>query len=504
MLEKRNSAIRFLDDTAARFGDRVAIEDAGDEVTFSGLQTISKAAGTWLLENGYKNKNIAILLPKKICAIVSFFGALYSGNTYVPLDYNDAAERALKIIEKVDSPLVITDEKNALWLKESGKNVALYEEIIKDEPKDNLIYAAVDEIYDLMPAYIMHTSGSTGEPKGVVISHRGLIDFTEWITDYFELDENSIIALQSPFHFDASIFDIYSCISVGSKIVIMPDVFARFPAKIPSFLEENHITCIFWVPGILADIANSGVLSEYKMPELKMFTFIGEVMPTKQLNIWIKENPDRCYINLYGPTEATVACSAYRIEKKLLDTDSIPIGKASLNKKLIILNEENKEASVGEVGEICILGSGLALGYYGKKELTDNVFVQNPLNDKYEEKIYKTGDYGFVNEDGDIVFSGRRDTQVKVHGIRVELGDVENAALCIEGIERACAVLYKEKKMVLFLKTKAEFSEREIKKLLKEHVPKYMIPDKVVMVESFPINKNGKIDRKELLKLIEE
>lgn len=504
MLEKRNSAIRFLDDTARKFADRVAIEDAGDEVTFRKLQILSKSVGTWLLKNGYKNENIAILLPKKICAIVSFFGALYSGNTYVPLDYSDAAERAIKIIEKVDSPLVITDEKNIEWVRESGKTAVLYEEINKDEPQDDMIYAALNEIYDLMPAYIMHTSGSTGEPKGVVIPHRGLIDFAEWITDYFELDENSIIALQSPFHFDASIFDIYSCISKGSKIVIMPDVFARFPAKIPSFLEENHITCIFWVPGILADIANSGALSEYKMPELKMFTFIGEVMPTKQLNIWIKENPDRCYINLYGPTEATVACSAYKIEKPLADTDNIPIGKASLNKKLIIFNEENKEAKVGEVGEICILGSGLALGYYGKKELTENVFVQNPLNDKFEEKMYRTGDYGFVNEDGDIVFSGRRDSQVKVHGIRVELGDIENAACTIDGIERACAVLDKEKKMVLFLKTKNEYSEREIKKLLKEHVPKYMVPDKAVLVENFPVNKNGKIDRKELLKLIEE
>lgn len=504
MLEKRNSAIRFLDDTAARFSGNVAIEDAGDTVTFSELQALSKSVGTWLLKNGYKNENIAILLPKKICAIVSFFGVLYSGNTYVPLDYNDAAERALKIIEKVDSPLVITDAKNATWLKESGKTTVIYEEINNDEVQDDLIYAALDEIYDLMPAYIMHTSGSTGEPKGVVISHRGLIDFTEWITDYFKLDEKSVIALQSPFHFDASIFDIYSCIGVGSKIVIMPDVFGRFPAKIPSFLEENHITCIFWVPGILADIANSGVLSEYKIPELKMFTFIGEVMPTKQLNIWIKENPDRCYINLYGPTEATVACSAYKIERPLADTDSIPIGKASLNKKLIILNEENKQTDTGEIGEICILGSGLALGYYGKKELSDNVFVQNPLNDKYEEMMYRTGDYGFVNKDGDIVFSGRRDSQVKVHGIRVELGDIENAACCVDGIERTCAVLDAEKKMVLFLQTKIQLSEREIKKLLKEHVPKYMVPDKVVMVESFPINKNGKIDRKELLKLIEK
>lgn len=501
-MKTRNSVIKFLDEIVVKIPDNTAIVDGEDSYTFSEVWKMSRAIGTWFLKKGIEGENIAVLLPKKASAIISFFGCLYSANTYVPLDYNDANERKLKIISKVSSPVVITDEQNILWLKEKGVNAVLFDDIDKNAVDNAAVDAALETVHDLMPVYIMHTSGSTGEPKGVVLPHRGVIDFAEWSTSYMNLDETSVIALQSPFHFDASVFDIYACICVGAKIVIMPDVLAKFPAKVPEFLEENHITCIFWVPGLLADIANSGVLSEYKMKDLTMFTFVGEVMPTKQLNMWIKENPNRQYINLYGPTEATVACTAYKITEKLKDTDSIPIGKASENKRIILLNEENNLTKLNEIGEICILGSGLALGYYGEKELTEKVFCQNPLNKNYTELIYRTGDFAYINDNGDIVFTGRKDTQVKIHGIRVELGDIENAACTLDGVERACVLLDEDKKVLLFLQTKQQHSERQLKQLLKEHLPKYMIPDKVFEFEKFPTNKNGKIDRKQLIKMI--
>ena len=501
-MKTRNTVIKFLDDIVNKYPENIAIVDGEGSFTFKDVYKLSRGIGTWLLKKGITGENVAVLLPKSASAILSFFGCLYAANTYVPLDYNDANERKLKIISKVSSPVVITDEKNIAWLKENGVNAVLFDEIEKNETDDVAIDSALSSVHDLMPVYIMHTSGSTGEPKGVVLPHRGVIDFAEWSTSYMKLDENSVIALQSPFHFDASVFDIYACICVGAKIVIMPDILAKFPAKVPEFLEENHITCIFWVPGLLADIANSGVLSEYKMKELTMFTFVGEVMPTKQLNMWMKENPNREYINLYGPTEATVACTAFRIIEKLEDTDSIPIGKARENKRIILLNEENKLCKPNEIGEICILGSGLALGYYGDKELTEKVFTQNPLNKNYTEMIYRTGDFAYENDNGDIVFTGRKDTQVKIHGIRVELGDIENAACTLDGVERACVLLNDEKKVLLFLQTKEKHTQRQLKLLLKEHLPKYMIPDIVFETPKFPINKNGKIDRKQLIKMI--
>ncbi len=495
-MERQTSAIEFLDRTAARFPDKTAVTDGEDDYTFSRLRELARALGTLLLKKGLNGRNIAVLLPKKLSALIAFFGCLYGGCTYVPLDIGDATERLNRMIEKVGAPLVITDADNAPRV--TGAEILLWDSVPEDVDAA-AVEKALTAVIDTDPIYIMHTSGSTGEPKGVVVPHGGVINFANWAASYMGIDERDVIALQSPFHFDASVFDIYVSLATGAGIVIMPDVLTRFPDRIPEFLEENHVTCIFWVPGILADIANSGALSRYKMPELKKFTFVGEVMPPKQLNMWMEANPDRDYINLYGPTEATVACTAYRIDGPVDERESIPIGRAGDNMRLLIITDGGRRADVGETGEICILGSGLALGYYGEKELTERVFVQNPLNKSYREMMYRTGDYGHVNADGDIIFSGRRDAQVKIHGIRVELGDIENAAACLEGVERACALLDKDKNLLLFLQTGEERSQRRLKQLLKEHLPKYMLPDRIYGMTAFPTNKNGKIDRKRLL-----
>ncbi len=496
-----NSAINFLEKTAVTHKDKPALYDYKSEVSFGELREYSVAAGTWLCRNT-KGRNIAVLLPKSIECIISFFGVLYSGKTYVPIDYNDANDRICQIVKNSDAELVITDEKYAELFKTKGIAYVLAEDILKTAPDYGLVLACVSRVCDCDPAYIMHTSGSTGVPKGVVVSHRGVIDFTNWIDEYMHLTDEDVIGLQSPFHFDASVFDIYTCIAVGCKTVILPDSLMMFPNKIPQFIEDNKISCIFWVPEILAKIINSENIDDYKMPSLRLFTFIGEVMPTKILNMWKKHNPNREYINLYGPTEATVACTAFRIECDMDDKTMIPMGKASGNKRVFVLNEENKLAAVDEIGEICISGSGLAYGYYNRPQETADAFVQNPLTSSYRDMMYRTGDFGYVNSSGDIVFSGRKDAQVKIHGIRVELLDIETAALCVENVERACALLDDEKNVILYLQTKEQVNTRKFNLKLREYIPGYMLPKRVIAVEKFETNKNGKIDRKKLLEIL--
>lgn len=497
MLKKRNSAIMFLEENIKKYEKNIAVDDAGTKFTFEDIYKNSRSVASAILEKNVKNLNIAVMLPKGADAICAFFGCLYSAKTYVPLDYNDADARLLSIVAAVDCGLVITDEKNISKFENAGIDAVLYNDIKDTKIDEEKIKSAVCGVCDLDAAYIMHTSGSTGMPKGVVVCHRSIIDFTEWAIKLMELDETSVIGLQSPFHFDASVFDIYACIATGACLAILPDALVKFPSMIVDFMEEKKVSCVFWVPGILADIANSGALENHKLESLKTLTFVGEIMPTKQFNIWRKSNSDRTYINLYGPTEATVACTAYKIEKELSDSEPIPIGKAGANKRILILNEDNKLAECGEIGEICISGTCLAFGYYRKSEETNKVFVQNPLNEFYREMIYRTGDFGYEDENGDIIFSGRRDSQVKIHGIRVELGDIENAACCVDGVEKACAVC-SDNKIILFLQTKLKFEKRKFNLLLKEHIPKYMLPDSVVCVPSFPTNKNGKTDRKKL------
>ncbi len=493
MLEKRNSAINFLERTAESFSAREAIEDSEGSLTFGELREMSKKIGSYLLQAGLGGGNIAVMMPKNAKAIAAFFGVLYAGGTYVPLDKNDAAERLCAIAKNAEARAVITEEETEIF---GDIKVVLFDEAAREEEDGGLIEEALLKVTDLSPAYIMHTSGSTGVPKGVVISHRGIIDFTEWAVKLFELDENSVIGLQSPFHFDASVFDIYAAAATGAKLAIMPDVLAGFPKKIPEFIEEKKVSCIFWVPGILVDIANSGALDEFKMESLKTVTFVGETMPTGKFNMWKKQNPKRTYINLYGPTEATVACTAFKIESDIPDDESIPIGKAGENRRIVILNEDGSEARTGETGEICILGSCLANGYY--KNPGQTAFVQNPLNKKFREMMYKTGDFGYKDEAGNIYFSGRRDSQIKMHGIRVELGEIESAAQTVKGVKKACAVVGEDQKTALYIETEESFTAREFKLRFKEHAPKYMIPDKIIMAERLPLNKNGKIDRKKL------
>lgn len=494
----KNSALYMLEESAEKLPDNIAAEDEFTSVTFSQLREKARKIGTYLAENA-KSENIAILLPKRVCFIISELGVLYSGKAYVPVDYNDARDRLVEIISGSDVQCVITDEKNASWINEAGFFAVVFEKAAETEIDEKLLCDCLKDKTDLSPAYIMHTSGSTGVPKGVVVTHRGVIDFARWIVDYMKLTPDDVIGLQSPFHFDASVFDLYGGLKSGCRITVLSDALTHFPAKIPEFLEENGVTCILWVPGILADIAASGALEKYKLPRLRLFTFGGEVLPTRALNIWKKYNPNREYINLYGPTEATVVATAFKIETEISDHKLIPIGKAVDNGRILILTEDNRQAEVNEVGEIYITGSMLACGYYNRPNETLESFVQNPLNKSYKEIVYKTGDFGYINENGDIVFSGRRDSQVKLYGIRVELGDIENAAMCVDGIEHCFATLDENGKVVLFLQSKEKHILRKFNLELMKYIPKYMLPHSIVDMEVFPLNKSGKIDRKKII-----
>ncbi|MEE0867216.1 MAG: amino acid adenylation domain-containing protein [Clostridia bacterium] len=494
----KNSALYMLEEAAEKFPKNIAAEDELVSVTFSGLRETARKVGTYLAKNS-KSENIAILLPKRVSFIISELGTLYSGKAYVPVDYNDARDRLVEIIRGSDAECVITDGKNTSWLSDEGFSPIVFDKAAEAEIDEELLCNCLKDNTDLSPAYIMHTSGSTGVPKGVVVSHRGIIDFAQWIVDYMKLTPDDVIGLQSPFHFDASVFDLYGGLKSGCKITILSDALTHFPAKIPEFLEENGVTCILWVPGILADIAASGALEKYKLPKLRLFTFGGEVLPTRALNIWKKYNPDREYINLYGPTEATVVATAFKIETEISDFKPIPIGKAVNNGRILIITEDNRQAEINEVGEIYITGSMLACGYYKRPNETIDAFVQNPLNKSYNELVYKTGDFGYISENGDIVFSGRRDSQVKLYGIRVELGDIENAAMCVDGIEHCFAALDENGKVVLFLQSKEKHILRKFNLELMRYIPKYMLPHSIVDMKNFPLNKSGKIDRKKIL-----
>lgn len=506
-----NSAVRLLDISYKKFPEKIAIVDEYEEITFKELRKKSLCVAQNIVEKNRQNKGISpviVYLNKSIKCIVSFMGTLYSGNPYVPVAADIPLQRLEKIISNLAPKFIITDTEKAIKLSQidlKKANILIYDELFNTSVNNEQIYEKLDKVVDTDPIYIMYTSGSTGIPKGVTVAHRGVLDYAEWVTSTFQLNENDSLANQAPFYFDNSIFDIYSCLRSGAKLYIIPEILFKFQNKLPEFLRDNKITTIFWVPTVIINVANSGELDKYKLPYLKRVLFCGEVMPNTQLNIWRKAFPDVQYGNLYGPTEITDVCSYYIVDREFEDHESLPIGKSCENTRILIINDENKQAEIGEKGELCVIGAGVALGYWNNPEQTSKVFIQNPLNHNYSEILYKTGDIAYIDERGFIMYSGRKDHQIKIKGNRVELGDIETAAMCIDGINNVCAVFDKEnERIVLFAESNCELKIRLVNKELIKYIPQYMLPSKLKVMSKLPHTANDKIDRVTLKKIISE
>lgn len=508
-----NSAVRLLDEAAERYKDKPALSDSAEELSFKELRSRSLSVGTALiyeLKGSEKITPVIVYLNKSVSCIVSFMGVLYSGNPYVPVAADMPLTRIEKIVENLEPGFIITDAEKAAVLKEKNTNtgsaeILIYDEIVKTASNEEKVYAKLGKVIDTDPIYIMYTSGSTGVPKGVTVTHKGVIDYARWGRETFGFCEDDVFANQAPFYFDNSIFDIYGMLINGAKMIIIPEALLNFPIKLPEFLKDNDVTVIFWVPTVMINVANSGELEKTFLPKLKKVLFCGEVMPNTQLNIWRRALPDAMYANLYGPTEITDVCTYYIVDREFEDHEPLPIGKACRNMRSVIITEDNRRACAGEQGELCIIGTGVSLGYWKNAELTEKAFVQNPLNDKYRELIYKTGDLAYENEEGNIIFTGRKDNQIKIKGNRVELGEIEAAAMCVEKINNACALFNPRKnRIVLFAESEEQLVLRKVNAELGKYIPKYMLPGELVVMEKLPHTANDKINRVELKKSFDE
>ena len=502
-----NSAVVFLDQTAETQPDNIAIVDGNVQLTYRDLQQMALAVGSGIISQQPKWNicvPIAVFMPKSYAAVISFMGILYSGNTYVPIDDKMPLARLQKILENLEPQFIIADQPRRDLLLTAGyasDMVLLYEDLVKAEMNREKTDFRVQSTIDTNPIYIMYTSGSTGTPKGVVIPHRGVVDYAHWVVETFGIDANSHLGSQAPFYFDNSVLDIYSCLLTGAKLNIIPDVLFQFPIRLPAYLQAEKIDTIFWVPTVMINVANSGILSDPAtiLPDLKRVLFCGEAMPNKQLNRWRQVLPQALFANLYGPTEITDVCTYYIVEKEFLDSDPLPIGQACRNMKVLILNEHDRQAAVNEIGELCVLGTGLAWGYWHRPDLTEAAFVNNPLHCAYAEKIYRTGDLVYQDDSGVIMFVGRKDSQIKHKGNRIELGEIETMAKSLPTVENVC-VLYDDaiQEIVMFLETQEVLEPKAISRSLLQMLPKYMIPGHYIQMEKLPYNANGKIDRVKL------
>ncbi len=485
----------------------IAIKEGDQSVTFSELHELVVRIASFLqksLDNSLRNV-IAVMIPKSINSIALDLAILYSGNVYLNLDVKNPDDRINAILAKCNVSFLIENNKTSKRdIKVPRYNI---DEILKctSVVEDDIEFNNV-KLIDIDPLCVITTSGSTGIPKAVMLTHKGLIDYMEEIREEQLITSRQIIGSLSPSFFDHHCFEIVQMCALGSTIVILPSELAAFPIKLLAILKQENVSFIFWVPTIMVNIANLDLLSKISLPELKTVWFAGEIFPTSKFNYWRQQLPDANFVNLYGPTEISVDCTYYKVEKDLSSEDVIPIGKPFRNTQILLLDEDLNEVKEGETGEIYVRGCGVSLGYFNDAEKTASAFIQNPVFKGVPNILYKTGDLAKKESDGNYIFLGRIDNLIKRSGYRIELGEIEHTIVDSLALFRNCCVVYDSasKDLILAYEADTDIEVRKVLTALQVKLPKYMLPNKFFRLNELPRNATGKINRKLILAMFLE
>lgn len=517
----------YLEKTAQDHPGRTAVDDGKTTMTWSGLTKLSRRLGTEFCKRTGRGKPVVVLAEKSSCTLAAMFGTVYAGCFYVNVDPAQPPARVKQILKSLGAGLVVTEREYNPILDEAeyqGERFFL-ENILgtnvpgsSGEPGggnsggfvgnvdggiDNAALEAVREkSRDTDILYGIFTSGSTGVPKGVVVSHRAVIDFIKHFIDTFGFTAEERIGNQAPFDFDVSVKDIYTSVMTGAALVLIPKKMFSVPPVLLDYLCEKQTTVLIWAVSALTLVSSLKGL-RYRRPEaVKKIFFSGEVMPVRQLRLWQEALPEAEFVNLYGPSEITCNCTYYPVQRIFKDGEKIPVGRPFPGREVFLLDEADREVTeTGKTGEICVAGESLADGYYNQPEETSKRFVYYSRGG-VSKRYYRTGDLGYFDADGELCFSGRKDFQIKHMGHRIELEEIERAMDRVEGVERSCCVLdEKRSRLAAFYLGRAD--PEEIRKDMKKRVPVYMVPHKIIQVQAMPLNKNGKTDREHLRRRLE-
>lgn len=515
----------LLESAAREHGGRVAVVDGERSLTYAELDEQSSRVANHLQASGVaRGDRVGLYLQKSLEAIVALYGIMKAGAAYVPIDANaPAASRATYIIENCGIEVLITaSDLSEQWgdlpasgLRElvvmdggevdAGDLPYILTTVAQVERRD-AAYSPTGVIgQDL--AYILYTSGSTGAPKGVKLSHLNALSYVRWIVDYFDLTAEDRVANHPPLHFDMSIPDLYGAAWVGAELHLVPAKASVFPIQIKRFIEGSGITVWYSVPSVLSMLLQRGKLEQGSLPTLRILTFAGEVFPSKFLHELMELVPHARYVNQYGPTETNV-CTYYEVPEPPDPDADIPIGRPISDVDTFVVTDDGRRAEPGEVGELWVRGSTVMRGYWGDPDKTADRLVPNPLGGELPDLVYRTGDLVRENEAGDYDFLGRRDNQIKSRGYRIELGEIETA-IYSHDLVRECAVLPVPDDLVTnrifaYVALDAEVEAHELKGYLKDRLPPYMLPDVIEFAASLPKTSTGKIDRQALSAQISE
>ncbi|MFW3589401.1 D-alanine--poly(phosphoribitol) ligase subunit DltA [Vagococcus fluvialis] len=498
----KNLIITKIKEWAEKAPNTYFFDEGDSTLTYGELERYSDALASHLESNFSKKQNILVYGGQDSRMIISFLAATKAGHCYVPVDIHTPKDRVEMILEESEATCVISLGE---WPLDKGKVITedLFEELVTLNKKPNLANMVTgNDNY-----YTIFTSGTTGKPKGVQITYDNLVSFTDWMLSDFNLKTGQRFLCQAPFSFDLSVMDLYPSLLSGGTLVPLEkadvDNFSRLFARLP----EMDLNVWVSTPSLVEICLLSPDFNDEKLPGLENFQFCGEELPHAVAQKLMERFPKADIYNTYGPTEATVAITSVLINQEVLDrNERLPLGRVKADTSLVILDEEGNASEEGTIGEVLIVGPGVSKGYFNQEEKTKEAFITFE-----DQAAYKTGDAGLI-KNGLLYYKGRLDFQIKWHGYRMELGDIDHHIMEVDMVRNACVVPrynknHKVQQLIAYvvLNEGVTGDAKELGNLVKEELQKsvmdYMVPQRFVFVENLPLTSNGKVDRK---KLIEE
>lgn len=508
-----------LDQAAARRPDHPAVRFAGQQLTYGELAARSNSLAHMLVAQGVqRGDRVGIYMNKSLEAITAVYGIMKAGAAYVPLDPFAPVPRLEYVIRDCNIRCLISNEMKLDDLQQmldDGVQLDCVIGIADDALATKVIswdqlHAApsgappVTDTTEQDLSYILYTSGSTGDPKGIMHTHRSALTFAEWAATTYELCEDDVLSNHAPFHFDLSTFDFFAAARVGATTVIIPEAFTKFPVNMARLIQNEGISVWYSVPYALIQLLMRGAIEKHNFSTLRWVLFAGEPFPTKHLRDLMARIPQARFSNLYGPTETNV-CTFYHVPQLAAGSDEpIPIGAPCANAQALVLDAGDCEVAPGEVGELLIRSPLLMRGYWGRPDLNERGFFCRQSFEHYEERYYRTGDLVQLDENGYFKYLGRKDRQIKTRGYRVELDEIEVALLSFHNVAEAAVFPVPDGEgsnlieAAVTAQPEAHLVMDDLVRHISSKLPPYAVPTRITIMEKFPRTSTGKINRREL------
>ena len=508
---------QLLDLSSSRFPRKIAVEESeGGGIRYDELTHLSDRVRDRLCRMGVKpGDRVGMCLRKSADGIACIFGIMKVGAAYVPVDPTAPASRNALIFQNCGIKVLVVEERLEAGLRERFSEVGFTPGFIVldgigagrqlTQTLDNLqARDPTPPVASVAPnpaelAYVLYTSGSTGQPKGVMLSHGNAGCFVDWCSDVFRPDEHDRFTSHAPFHFDLSILDIYVSLKHGATLVLVEEQLGKEPARLAAWIAEKKITIWYSAPSILSLLAQFGKLDQRDYSSLRFVLFAGEVFPIKYLKLLKSLWKHPRYFNLYGPTETNV-CTFYEVPPLIpeFQNEPVPIGKACPYCEPLVVSENGSEVGAGNEGELCIAGPSVLQGYWNLPENTAKAFLPGR-----DTRWYRTGDIVVELPDGNYRYLGRRDRMIKKRGYRIELGEIEAALYRHPAIKEAAVLAFPDEENVpvkafASARNGSKLSIIELKRFCSENLPLYMVPDLFCFLEALPKTSTDKVDYQKL------